>query len=65
MQQAIIHGISRDDGIRVFWLEGNDTRSTIFTYEDLIGMRINVLDLLNNPGAYTIDADTRSITVRK
>ncbi|MDI6719731.1 MAG: hypothetical protein QMD46_08990 [Methanomicrobiales archaeon] len=65
MQQVIIQGVQREDGIRVYWLEGNETRNTLLEYRELIDMKINALDLLNNPEGYLIDADTRTIAMRK
>jgi len=42
------------NGIQVIWA-GADSSMDFFTYDELVEQRINVLDLLNNPGIYRID----------
>jgi hypothetical protein len=42
-------------GIEVSWKEAGSTRSRLFSYVELIDMRINAADLLDHPGAYEIE----------
>ncbi len=44
------------NGIEVIWSDADMDRGDFFTYEELIGMQINALDILNNPKIYRIDA---------
>jgi len=44
------------NGIQVFWKAGEKPGEDFFTYEELIDMKINALDVLNNPGLYRVDA---------
>jgi len=43
------------NGIRVFWTDGGKELSDFFPFEELIDMKINVFDLLENPDIYRID----------
>ena len=56
----MLHQITRSkkyqNGVRVFWTGAGTDLDDFFPYEELIGQRINALDLLNNPGLYLINA---------
>jgi hypothetical protein len=43
------------NGIQVFWSEEGKDFGDFFSYEELISMKINALDLLENPKIYRID----------
>ena len=45
----------RISGIEVSWKEAGATRSRIFSYDELIGMHISAIDLLDHPQAYQIE----------
>lgn len=62
--EEIIAGIKKEDGIQVAWQKGTQTKGTFFTYAELIDMKINALDLLENPGNYLLDAEKRLIVFR-
>ncbi len=49
------------NGIQVFWNEEGNELSEFFTYEELVDMKINALDLLNNPGIYQVDSEKHLI----
>ncbi len=51
--------------MQIYWLEGNDTKNILLGYHELVNMKINALDLLNNPEGYLIDTNTRTIAMRK
>lgn len=50
-----------ENGIRVFWTEENRLIQDFYTYEELIAMKINAFDLLENPGIYRIDTTVHRI----
>ena len=52
------------DGIVVFWLDDDGKKFEAFGFSNLIDMKINALDLLNNPGNYSIDADEKMLVMR-
>ena len=52
------------DGIVVFWLDDEGKKFEAFGYSNLIDMRVNALDLINNPGNYAIDAEARVLVQR-
>jgi len=52
------------DGIVVFWLDDDGKKFEAFGYANLIDLKINALDLLNNPQNYAIDAEEK-ILVQK
>lgn len=49
------------NGIEVVWSDAEIDRGDFFTYEELIDMKINALDILNNPEIYRIDAENHRI----
>lgn len=50
-----------DEGIEVSWMEGGKEKKAFFSYQELIGMKINALDLLENPRFYLMD--TRNVRI--
>ncbi|MDD1701282.1 MAG: hypothetical protein LUQ04_10905 [Methanoregula sp.] len=44
------------NGIQVFWMEEEQEFHDFFLYAELIDMKINALDLLQNPKFYRINA---------
>ncbi|WML68370.1 MAG: hypothetical protein METHP_01987 [Methanoregula sp. SKADARSKE-2] len=49
------------DGIVVFWLDEEGKKFEAFGFVNLIDLKINALDLLNNPQNYEIDADEKKL----
>jgi len=49
------------NGIQVFWIDGGKELSDFFPFEELIDMKINVFDLLENPNIYWIDGKNHRI----
>jgi hypothetical protein len=49
------------NGIQVFWTEEGKELTDFFHYEELIDMKINALDLLDNPLIYRIDTKNHTI----
>jgi hypothetical protein len=43
------------NGIQVFWTNGGKELSDFFPFEELIDMKINAFDLLDNPNIYSRD----------
>ena len=63
--QQIIGSKKMENGIVVFWLDGNDRKWDSFTYQELIEMQINALDLLDRTGSYQVDSKAHKIIVKK
>jgi len=59
--QKIVSSKKYQNGIQVFWAEEGKELTDFFPYEELIDMKINALDLLNNPAIYRIDAKKHKI----
>lgn len=53
--KIIIRAAKSFNGIQVSFLSGNDTLSELFSYENLIDMKINATDLLDYPERYAVD----------
>jgi len=51
-----------ENGIVVFWNEGDEKKYESFNYAELIDMKINALDLLKDPKAYRVDKEAHLIT---
>jgi hypothetical protein len=49
------------NGVLVEYRRGDVSQTMGFTYEDLIAMEINVLDLVENPGDYEVDPEGEAI----
>jgi hypothetical protein len=66
---GIMHDIASskkmENGIVVFWNEGDEKKYESFNYAELIDMKINALDLLKDPKAYNIDKEAHLITPKK
>ena len=54
-----------ENGIALYYgaLGGREFES--FNYSELIDMKINALDLLNNPKDYILDKETHQVKIRK
>ena len=53
--KQIFHAAESFNGIQVSFLTGKDTVSELFSYENLIEMKINAADLLAYPERYAVD----------
>ena len=53
--KTIIHAAKSFNGIQVSFLSGNDIVSELFSYENLIDMKINVSNLVEHPEYYAVD----------
>lgn len=49
------------EGIMVIWGEGRGVGSDTFTFQELIDMKVNTLDLLDRPDAYQVDPKAHAI----
>src|SRR5512133_1503112 len=47
------------NGVQVTWTDAGKDLNGFFTFEELIEMKINALDLLNNPRVYRINTAAR------
>lgn len=61
----IVSSKKMENGIVVFWEEPEGNEYDSFNYSELIDMRINALDLLDNPRAYAIDVEGHRILIKK
>lgn len=59
--EPIVGSNRQERGVEVYWMEEDERKSDLFTFAELIDMRINALDLLDNPHLYYIDTDKRRI----
>lgn len=50
-----------ENGIVVFWMERGEKKNDSFNYAELIDMKINAGDLLNQPTSYKIDKEGRKL----
>ena len=62
MREKILKSDRRGTGVNVVWEAGGDEREAFFSFEELIDLKVNALDLLNNPGNYAIDEGARKIS---
>ena len=62
MRERVSGTRRRGDGVNVTWAAGGEEREAFFSFGELIDLKVNVLDLLNNPGNYAIDEGTRRIS---
>jgi hypothetical protein len=61
LMQQIVSSKKYPNGIQVFRADAGKDGADFFRYEELIDMKINVFDVLNNPKIYQIDAGEHRI----
>jgi len=61
----IVSSKKMENGIVVFWDEGNEKKYESFNYAELVDMKINALDLLERPKSYKVDPDAHKLIVKK
>lgn len=61
----IVSSKKMENGIVVFWEEDDGNKYDSFNYSELIDMRINALDLLDDPMAYAVDVEGHRIMIKK
>jgi len=59
--QQITGSKKYQNGIQVFWSDAEREIHDFFSYEELVDLKINALDLLNNPRLYRINATGHKI----
>ncbi|MGC9435724.1 MAG: hypothetical protein ACP5C4_06555 [Methanomicrobiales archaeon] len=52
----IIQVRQQPSGLQIWYLDGDDTRTTVCTHDELISHRINVAQLVDHPDYYGYDA---------
>jgi len=57
----IVSSREKPAGIEVFWEEGGVKKRDFFSFSELIDMKINSIDLLENPRFYTIEGENHRI----
>jgi len=63
--KEIITVISRPNGLDLLWQQGNESKTEPFTFEELVDMKINAGDLLENPKDYALDVNNHRIVTKK
>lgn len=63
--EKIIGSKKMENGIVVFWLEGNDRKWDSFNYQELIDSKINAMDLLDHPSSYQVDSKGHKLVTKK
>jgi hypothetical protein len=61
----VVSSKKMENGIVVFWEEGDTKTSESFNYAELVDMNINALDLLERPKSYKVDKDAHKLIVKK
>ncbi len=54
-----------ENGIACYYGEKGSEEFESFNFSELIDMKINALDLLNNPRAYAVDPENHRIVMKK
>ena len=55
IMEQISGSMKRSEGIEVSWMEKGKEKQAFFSYQEIIDMKINAIDLLENPRFYLID----------
>jgi hypothetical protein len=63
--QPILGSKKMENGVVVFFLEGNDRKWDSFNYQELIDMKINAMDLIDNPSSYQVDTRAHKLIMKK
>ena len=54
-----------ENGVALYYEEGMEKKFESFNYDELIDMKINALDLLNDPKNYAIDLKSHKVIMKK
>ena len=54
-----------ENGVAVYYLEGNEQKLESFNYSELIDLKINALDLLEDPRGYQVDPEKHRVAIKK
>jgi hypothetical protein len=63
--QQIIGSKKMENGIVVFWLEGNNRKWDSFNFQELIDRKINAMNLLDRSSSYQVDPKAHNLVVKK
>jgi hypothetical protein len=61
IMEQIRGSAKRETGIEISWAEQGKEQTTFFSYQEIIDMKINAVDLLENPRFYLIDSKANRI----
>lgn len=61
----IVTSRKMENGVAVYYLEGNERKQESFNYSELIDLKINALDLLEDPKAYQVDLEKHRVIMKK
>jgi hypothetical protein len=61
IMEQIRGSVKRETGIEISWAEQGKEQTTFFSYQEIIDMKINAVDLLENPRFYLIDSKANRI----
>ncbi len=61
----IIKSRKMENGVAVYYNEGGLEKFESFNYSELIDMRINALDLLDDPKNYSVDKAGHKLIMKK
>ncbi len=54
-----------ENGVAVYYMEGNEIKQESFNYSELIDLKINALDLLKDSKAYQVDLEKHRVAMKK
>jgi predicted RNA-binding protein len=54
-----------ENGVAVYYMEGNEIKQESFNYSELIDLKINALDLLEDSKAYQVDLEKHRVAMKK
>lgn len=54
-----------ENGVAVYYMEESNLKPESFNYSELIDLKINALDLLNDPKNYQVDLEKHQIVMKK
>jgi hypothetical protein len=61
----IVTSRKMENGVAVYYLDGNERKQESFNYSELIDLKINALDLLEDPKAYQVDLEKHRVVMKK
>jgi hypothetical protein len=53
-----------ENGVVVFYQAKGSSEYESFNYQELIDLKINALDLIQNPGMYSIDTEVHKVYMK-
>ncbi|MCE5298543.1 MAG: hypothetical protein MUE45_04045 [Methanoregulaceae archaeon] len=61
----IVTSRKMENGVAIYYMDGQEKKYESFNFSELIDLKINALDLLEDPKAYQVDLEKHRVVMKK